>query len=77
MEEDPILTKEHMEQVRDKILSRHPEIKEKLTSIHDADFGYISDEDGVSYRVNGHYTLENLGFTFRRIEQNAKSIADL
>lgn len=50
---------------------------EKLDTQHDIDFGYISDTDQVSFRVNGSWALENLSFTLRRIEQNAKTIEDL
>jgi len=66
-----------MEQVKKKILEKHPEIMDKLDKLHDVDFGYISETDKVSFRVNGAWALENLNFTFRRIEQNAKTIKDL
>ncbi len=49
----------------------------KLDTAHDVDFGYISEADKISFRVNGSYSMENLCFTFRRIEQNAKTIEDL
>lgn len=77
MEKEPLLTAEHLTQVKKAILEKHPEIEERLDKMHDADFGYISKEDHVSFRVNGAWSLENLTFTFRRIEQNAKSIQDL
>jgi Tfp pilus assembly ATPase PilU len=66
-----------MEQIKKKILVKHPDIMERLEKSHDVDFGYISEEDKVSFRVNGALALENLNFTFRRIEQNAKSLEDL
>lgn len=66
-----------MDQIKRKILEKHPDIMEKLEKSHDADFGYISEADKISFRVNGAWSLENLTFTFRRIEQNAKSIEDL
>jgi len=49
----------------------------KLEESHDVDFGYVSDIDKVSFRVNGSWSLERLVFSFRRIEQGAKSIQDL
>jgi twitching motility protein PilT len=66
-----------MDQIKKKILEKHPDIMEKLDKYHDVDFGYITEADKVSFRVNGAWALENLNFTFRRIEQNAKSIKDL
>lgn len=66
-----------MDQIKKKILEKHPDIMEKLEKSHDVDFGYITEADKVSFRVNGAWALENLNFTFRRIEQNAKSIKDL
>jgi twitching motility protein PilT len=77
IEHEPPLSREHMNQVKKKILEKHPEIMEKLDKLHDVDFGYISEADKISFRVNGAWALENLNFTFRRIEQNAKSIQDL
>lgn len=77
IEHEPLLTREHMDQVKHKILEKHPDIMEKLEKSHDVDFGYITEEDKVSFRVNGAWALENLNFTFRRIEQTAKSIEDL
>ncbi len=50
---------------------------EKLDKTHDVDFGYITEKDHVSFRVNGAWSMENLNFTFRRIEQTAKSIEEL
>jgi Tfp pilus assembly pilus retraction ATPase PilT len=49
----------------------------KLDEVHDVDFGYVSEKEKVSFRVNGFWTLQKLSFTFRRIEQHAKSIEDL
>lgn len=77
IEQEPVLTSEHLSQVKKAILEKHPEILERLDKMHDADFGYISKEDHISFRVNGAWSLENLTFTFRRIEQNAKTIQDL
>lgn len=77
MDKEPLLTDEHMKQIRDTMLVNHPEIAEKLANIHDADFGYVSNEKKVSFRVNGFWTLEHLSFTLRRIEQTAKNIVDL
>lgn len=68
---------DHLEQFKKKILEKHPEIMEKLEKFHDVDFGYISEKDSVSFRVNGALSLENLTFTLRRIEQKSKSIKDL
>lgn len=77
MENEPVLTKEHMEQVKKKILEKHPDILEKFEKTHDIDFWYVTDSDKISFRVNGALALENLSFTFRRIEQNAKTLKDL
>jgi hypothetical protein len=77
MEHEPALSPEHMEQIKKKILEKHPDLMEKLEKFHDVDFGYITETDKVSFRVNGALALENINFTFRRIEQNAKSIEDL
>jgi Tfp pilus assembly pilus retraction ATPase PilT len=49
----------------------------KLDEVHDVDFGYVSEKEKVSFRVNGFWTLQKLSFTFRRIEQHAKSIEEL
>ena len=76
IDHEPSLSQEHMDQVKNKILQKHPDILEKLEKSHDVDFGYMT-EDGVSFRVNGAWALENLNFTFRRIEQNAKTIQEL
>lgn len=77
MEQEPVLTPEHLSQIKTAILQKHPELEEKLDKMHDVDFGYISKESHISFRVNGAWSLENLAFTFRRIEQNAKSIEEL
>ena len=77
MEQEPVLNGDHMTQVKTAILQKHPELLERLDKIHDADFGFITKEDNISFRVNGAWSLENLTFTFRRIEQNAKTIQDL
>ena len=77
IENEPALTASHMNQIKESVLSKHKDIQEKLDTQHDVDFGYISETDHVSFRVNGALTLENLTFTFRRIEQNAKSIEEL
>lgn len=77
IEGEPPLTAGHMWQIEGSLLEKHPEIKEKLDRVHDADFGYISKKDHVSFRVNGAWSIENLNFTLRRIEQNAKTIQEL
>lgn len=77
MEHEPSLSREHMDQVKNKILQKHPDILEKLEKSHDVDFGYVTETDGISFRVNGAWALENLNFTFRRIEQNAKTMQEL
>jgi twitching motility protein PilT len=77
MDHEPALSREHLDQVKNKILQKHPDILERLEKSHDADFGYVTDGDGISFRVNGAWALENLNFTFRRIEQNAKTIQEL
>jgi type II secretory ATPase GspE/PulE/Tfp pilus assembly ATPase PilB-like protein len=77
IESEPILTSDHLAQIKTAILEKHPEIEERLDKMHDADFGYISKEDAISFRVNGAWSMENLTFTFRRIEQAAKSIQEL
>lgn len=74
---EPLLNNDHLDQFMQKILLNHPEIIEKLEKNHDVDFGYVSQEDGVSFRVNGAMTLGKLTFTLRRIEQTAKKIVDL
>jgi twitching motility protein PilT len=66
-----------MDQVKNKILQKHPDLLEKLEKSHDVDFWYVTEADGISFRVNGAWALENLNFTFRRIEQNAKTIQEL
>lgn len=76
IEHEPALSEEHMDQVKNKILEKHPDILEKLEKSHDIDFGYVTG-DGISFRVNGAWALENLNFTFRRIEQSAKTIQEL
>jgi hypothetical protein len=38
MENEPTLTREHMEQVKKKILEKHPDILEKFEETHDIDF---------------------------------------
>lgn len=77
MENEPVLTADHLSQIKTAILQKHPELSEKLDKMHDVDFGYITQENHISFRVNGAWSLENLTFTFRRIEQNAKTIEDL
>jgi twitching motility protein PilT len=77
IEQEPSLTGVHLTQIKKALLGKHPEIEERLDTTHDADFGYITEEDHISFRVNGAWTLENLAFTFRRIEQKAKSITEL
>jgi len=77
IEHEPVLSLEHMEQIKKKILEKHPDLLERLEKSHDVDFGYITEADKVSFRVNGALALENLNFTFRRIEQNTKSLEDL
>jgi hypothetical protein len=46
-----------MDQIKKKILEKHPETMTKLDTSHDIDFGYISETDKVSFRVNGAWTL--------------------
>lgn len=77
IEQEPVLTPDHLAQIKTAILQKHPDLQEKLDKMHDVDFGYISKESHISFRVNGAWSLENLTFTFRRIEQNAKSIEEL
>lgn len=77
IDHEPALSREHMDQVKNKILQKHPDILEKLEKSHDVDFGYVTETDGISFRVNGAWALENLNFTFRRIEQNAKTLQEL
>lgn len=77
MDHEPVLTRDNMDQIKRKLLEKHPDIMEKLEKQHDVDFGYISDVDKISFRVNGSWTLENLSFSLRRIEQNAKTLEDL
>ncbi len=77
IDQEPVLTPDHLSQIKTAVLQKHPELSEKLDKMHDIDFGYITKEGHISFRVNGAWSLENLTFTFRRIEQNAKSIEEL
>lgn len=38
MDHEPLLTREHTDQVKNKILEKHPDILEKLEKTHDVDF---------------------------------------
>lgn len=77
MDKEPLLSADHLNQIKETMLGEHPEIIKKLDEIHDVDFGYVSKKDKVSFRVNGFWTLQKLSFTLRRIEQHAKTIEDL
>lgn len=77
IEQEPVLTADHLNQIKKILLEKHPEIEKRLDTMHDADFWYITKEDRISFRVNGAWSMENLTFTFRRIEQTPKSIQEL
>jgi Tfp pilus assembly pilus retraction ATPase PilT len=77
MEKEPFLSADHLNQIKEALLGGHPDIIKKLDEVHDVDFGYVSKKDKVSFRVNGFWTLQNLSFTLRRIEQHAKTIEEL
>ncbi len=38
IEQEPPLSQEHMDQIKNKILEKHPDILEKLEKSHDVDF---------------------------------------
>ena len=38
IEQEPVLSNEHMDQVKEQLLEKHPEILERLNKMHDADF---------------------------------------
>jgi hypothetical protein len=77
MTEYPTLTEKHLEIVKEALLVHHPKTKNDLETDHDVDFGYLSEENDVSFRVNGFWALGKLGFSFRRIEKKAKTCEEL
>lgn len=77
IEQEPLLSSEHLIQIKTSLLKAHPKVQEILDTMHDVDFGYTTKKDKISFRVNGAWSMENLTFAFRRIEQSAKSIEDL
>ncbi len=77
MTDYPILTEKHLDIIKETILSRHPKTKSDLETEHDVDFGYISEQNNVSFRVNGFWSLGKLGFCFRRIEKKARTCEEL
>ncbi len=77
MTEYPTLTEKHLEIVKEALLAHHPKTKKDLETDHDVDFGYLSEKNNVSFRVNGFWALGKLGFSFRRIEKKAKTCEEL
>lgn len=77
MDQEPLLTADHMIQIKNALLKAHPKMLEILDTMHDVDFGYTTKKDHVSFRVNGAWSMENLTFAFRRIEQSAKTVEEL
>lgn len=57
MTDYPVLNEKHLDIIKETILSRHPKTKNDLETEHDVDFGYISEQNNVSFRVNGFWAL--------------------
>ncbi len=77
MSEHPVLTENHLNIIKDALLKNHPKMKNDLESEHDIDFGYVSEKNNISFRVNGFWALGKLGFSFRRIEKKARTCEEL
>lgn len=77
MTEDPILTENHLDIIQEALLIHHPTLKGTLKSNHDVDFGYISEKNRISFRVNGFWALGKLWFSLRRIEKKAKTCEEI
>lgn len=73
----PILTENHLNIIKDSLLANHPKTKNDLETSHDIDFGYVTEENNISFRVNGFWALGKLGFSLRRIEKKAKNCEEL